>query len=642
MSPGGRRWLLRALDLAIAGTLALAALSALAGGLQLDLGLVRLSLRDLARPLAIAVALAAIRAWAAAPRRAPAFAPPIGPELRRGKPPHPPSPRLRRTSPAPPHPHRAPRTAHPAPLAAPVRLVLLALLFTAVGYWIVFLTAVCGGSDSYGYVSASRLLLAGALVQPQDIAAWLPVPNALDLASPAGYVPAGDRSGIVPLYPLGLPALMAVFTMAFGEVGPYLVAPVTGVLLVVLAARVAEAWACPAEAPARVRARARGVPRAEAGADATTGLLAAVLTAWNPLVMAYAKQPMSDVPAAMWFMAGAWCLTLAPPKPEPQGNGEGGPVRWIVDRSLWAGIFAGLSFVTRPGGVGAVALLAAMAAFPAAGRRHRLVRFAIGCAPLVALQAWLQWFLFGSPFRTGYGSLATLYAGQSAIENLGIYARGLLSIHPAWWFAALAGAAIARRRDALGWGLGALALGGAPYVLYFRFDHWETLRFLLPAVVLLSIAAATGIAWVAEVLQRRLVHLGSLLVILCAIAFAAQSAAFLDREGVPRLKDAEARYPQTAARVASLTPPASIVFAAQHSGSLRHYANRTTLRWELLRPEDLAPVLDALSARGLAAFVVLEGAEQQRFRDRFAGALQTVAMLPLAQVRDVQVWELKR
>src|SRR4030095_7569860 len=115
-----------------------------------------------------------------------------------------------------------------------VRGALAALILSSVGYWLVFLTTICGGSDSYGYVSASELIRSGRLIDPQPIAAWLPVANPLDLATPAGYVPAADHSGIAPSYPLGLPVLMAVAHIAFGSIGPYLVPPLCGAILLLV------------------------------------------------------------------------------------------------------------------------------------------------------------------------------------------------------------------------------------------------------------------------------------------------------------------------------------------------------------------------------------------------------------------------
>jgi hypothetical protein len=410
MSPALARALFALLDTAIAALLALAALAFITGGLHLDLEVADISIRSRTRPVAIAAVLMIVRAWAA--RRA-------------ARTPHlPSSDRDRR-------PANGARFPQSGP-AAPARIVLLALVLTAVGYWLAFLTMVCGGSDSYGYVSASGLLLRGSLVEPQPIASWLPVANALDVATPAGYVPSGDRSGIAPMYPLGLPLLMAAMTLVAGASGPYLVAPIAGVVSLILVAGIAVAW------------QARGSrSSAESGAcDRWIGGLAAALVAWNPLMMAYAKQPMSDVPATMWFLAAVWALVRDPARP------------------LAAGLLAGLSFLTRPGGLGSLAALAALAWFGAADRRGSVARFALGFAPWAALQALLQWHLFGSPFQTGYGSLAALYAGQSIADNLAIYATGFLSVHSAWWLAALALAAAAPRRDALVWGLLTMLLGG--------------------------------------------------------------------------------------------------------------------------------------------------------------------------------------
>ena len=42
------------------------------------------------------------------------------------------------------------------------------------------------------------------MVDPQPIAEWLSAANRLTLASPLGWTPAADASGIVPAYPLGL------------------------------------------------------------------------------------------------------------------------------------------------------------------------------------------------------------------------------------------------------------------------------------------------------------------------------------------------------------------------------------------------------------------------------------------------------
>ena len=338
----------------------------------------------------------------------------------------------------------------------PARVAILATILSATGYGIVHLTAICGGSDSYGYVSASQLIRRGQLIQPQPIASWLPVVNPLNVAAPVGYVPAADRSGIAPAYPLGLPVLMALATLLAGSIGPYLVPVVCGLALVVIAGRLGATWY-----------------------GSRAGWLAAALVAWDALVVTYAKQPMSDVPATMFAVLSVWCLVAAP------------------RRMLAAGLAAGASFLIRPGGLGVIVVLFLFAVWPRGQRRWNGATFIAGLLPFVAAQAFLQWRLFGSPVTSGYGPLAMIYGGASVWRNLEIYAGAIWTIHSLVWFAGLLAAWWARPRTPLTLATATLIVSAVPYVLYFEFDHWETLRFLMPAMVLLSVAAAGGLAGMA-------------------------------------------------------------------------------------------------------------------------------------------------
>jgi len=494
-------------------------------------------------------------------------------------------------------------TTHPATC-----LPLVILTMTAVGSGLLHLTTVSGGADSYGYVSAASLLREGTLIRHQPEAAWLPAANATAVLSPLGYVPGPGSGTIVPLYPLGFPALIAATSLVL-PVGaaPYLVAPAMAVLMLVVVYRIALDWI-------------GAIPGA---------WLAVCLAAWDPLVFTYAKQPMSDIPAAAWLLLSIWCLVRPSPMP------------------LLAGIAAGASFLTRPGGLGAIAAVALLAATGVRPSLPAIVRFGTGLAPAVALQAWLQWRLFGSPWRTGYGDLGELYSGATLLENAGIYARALVGTHTTLWVPLVVVGLIAlRRRGTALWILLMLAASLIPYLLYFRFDHWETLRFVLPTVVLLDITAAAGATLVLSRAANPVMH-AVVLVAFAALA-AIQARTFLNAEGVPRLMDQERRYVVTAEWIDQQTPSGSLVFAGQHSGSLRHYARRVTLRWDVIAPGDLAPVVREAHRRGLAVYAALDGMEQPPFRDRFAAALQpagsagpeTVTMLPAAQLGNVQVWEL--
>jgi hypothetical protein len=554
---------IRVLDLLIACGLALTTLLAISPGFTVNLFTVPIRLHDWMRPLMATAVLAVIRVWWGT---------------------------------------RADRRAGGAPADAAwplARVAILATVLSAIGYGIVHLTAICGGSDSYGYVSASELIRRGQLIQPQPIASWLPVENPLNVATPAGYVPAADRSGIAPAYPLGLPLLMAVATLVAGPGGPYLVPVVCGIALVLIAGHLGAMWY-----------------------GSRAGWLAAALVAWDALVVTYAKQPMSDVPATMFAVLSVWCLAATP------------------RRILPAGLAAGASFLIRPGGLGLIVVLFVFAVWPRHQRGWTGAKFIAGLLPFVAAQALLQWRLFGSPLTSGYGPLARIYGGASAWHNLEIYSGAIWTIHSLVWFAGLIAACTIRPRAPLMLAIATLILSAVPYVLYFEFDHWETLRFLMPAMVLLSVTAAGGLAGIAGRLGSA--PLACAVVVACAIVPAFESERFLRHEGVPQLTEAERRYPLVAAHLRERTPANAVVFAAQHSGSIRHYGDRLTLRWDLLRAEDFEPAMTALAGRGHPIYVVLEGGEQNRFTSAFAAPLQHVQMSPIGQIRNVQIWELVR
>ena len=92
---------------------------------------------------------------------------------------------------------------------------------------------VAGGADSYGYVSQAGLWQQGHLTVQQDIVRASPWPDAAETWSPLGYRPSPhQRDAIVPIYPPGLPLLMAVAQLVAGYCGAFLVVPLCGALTV--------------------------------------------------------------------------------------------------------------------------------------------------------------------------------------------------------------------------------------------------------------------------------------------------------------------------------------------------------------------------------------------------------------------------
>ena len=79
-----------------------------------------------------------------------------------------------------------------------------------------------------------------------------------------------------------------------------------------------------------------------------------------------------------------------------------------------------------------------------------------------------------------------------------------------------------------------------------------------------------------------------------------------------------------------------------HSGSLRHYSDRLTLRWDMLAPDWLDRSLPWLRAEGYVPFLVLETWEEPQFRDRFAGhsAIGALDWDPIASLDGVNIYAL--
>ena len=472
------------------------------------------------------------------------------------------------------------------------RITLLTLICGSVMTWFRFMLSTIGGADSYGYVSASHMLASGRLIDPAPIAEWLTAPNRLAIASPLGWAPAPDGSGIAPTFPVGASALMALFTLAGGQRWVFIVAPAMAVLTLALVYRAARDWF-----------------------DEEAALLAVAVLAWNPVFVTYAKQPMSDVPATAW-------LTLAIVLAMQRG----------ASGAFGAGLAAGAAVITRP------ALLIAAATIPflslrGEARYRRFVLSGLGAAIGVAIQMAIQAKLFGSPFVTGYGSAEGAFSLAHVPINMGIFARQIwLAFGPIWLAGTAAGLVISP--PDLRWRLLAvLAAVTLPYLFWLPFDHWETLRFLLPGVAILSALIAASFVRLARQMQVR--RLAAIVPPLLAVVLFGRSESLLRESSQWVIQSLEARYPLAGEWVNVNTPPNSVVMANQHSGSLRWYGKRQTIRWDFVEPLRLAATVRELQSHGAAVYVALEGDEVAMFEQRFNEVIGQLQVDHVGRVRNI-------
>ena len=452
-----------------------------------------------------------------------------------------------------------------------------------------------GASDPFGYVSQAALWAAGTLRIDQSFAASMPWPEASQTFVPLGYR-AGPDHVMVPTYAPGLPLLMAAAGVLH-PCGPYLVAPACGALLTLFTFQLGR----------RVF-------------SAATGAAAALLVACSPVVLFMSLMPMADVPAAACW-TGALALAAA---------GSTRP-------TAASGLLAGLAILIRPNLVHLAVFPWLLAIHPHRALRPVLVRtalFAAGSLPGALFIAGSNRLLYGSPLASGYGDLGSDFALAYAGTNLARYSSW-------WWesqgplaFLFLAGPWLGWRTDRviLAACAGSVALS---YVFYLPFEWWWYLRFLVPAVPIAFLFCAHVVEHVAR--GSATLRLAGL-VTFTALA-AVHGVAFERARNVPGLGVGEQRYVEPALHIAAETPADAVILAMQHSGSVRYYAGRLTLRWDGLDPAWLDRSIDIVSSRGIATYLLVESWEESVFRVRFRGQ-QTLHILeagPVATARNGEI-----
>jgi len=480
---------------------------------------------------------------------------------------------------------------------------------------IVFGTYAAGGADSYGYIGQARLLVHGRLTDTVPLRPSFTWPDVDATLTPLGFNRGRTPGVIAPRYPPGLPLLLAPLTL-ISETAIYMLVPVFGMLAILATYRL-------------------GVRLG----DPLAGALAAVILSFSPTFLFQVVQPMSDVPAA-----ACWLWALLSAATGTRGGAAG------------AGALASIAIMIRPNLAPLAALVFVPVVFAGAGARvRRALLFVAALVPGLIGLGWIQDVRYGSPFGSGYGTVSDGFALAYVVENLARYPRWLTETHT-WfiWLSILAPLWIARRacpersrrvpNRLLAWTAAALALAvwGAylPYVS-FKPDEWFYTRFLLPAIPIMLLFAVGVSLWPLRTLPaawRVPVTAGLLLALLATELQVART------RGAFEIRLQEAKYPSAGTFVRDELPPIAFVLAAQHSGSVRYYSNRPTLRWDVLAPDRLDRVVATLRAEGFEPFVVLDAGEDEEFRRRFGDAGQQAVrgLTPLAVLGDAHIYRFSR
>jgi hypothetical protein len=350
--------------------------------------------------------------------------------------------------------------------------------------------------------------------------------------------------------------------------------------------------------------------------SAVLGLAGAWLVATSPTFLQMALAPMSDVAASAAWAVAFWCLF---------GR--------AIASGVACGIAGGLAVLIRPNlaplAVAMAIWVALAVARATSGDRRRAIWRAVatlaGIGAGAAAVAVINWVLYGAPWLSGYGTFEGQFRSVHAGPNLINYTTWFAGVHTPAALAGLLAIVVPVRRvwpDAPDRSaivvMGAFALG--LWVIYCYYQVFETsfyLRFLLPSWPFIMLGFAAAILAAANLSGRRRVAVTIVVLLLAALGFRGIRQA--DRVGAFTQRLGESRYVTAGKFVRLATPENSVVLSMQHSGSLRYYAGRMTLRYDSLGPSNLDQVVRWFAERGVHAYALLESWEVERFRGRFAG-----------------------
>jgi Dolichyl-phosphate-mannose-protein mannosyltransferase len=465
------------------------------------------------------------------------------------------------------------------------RTITAALILLIVGLGLVEGSGIAGGADSHGYISQADLWLKQNIVIAQPDARKVPWPEGQWTFSPLGYRPAPSRNDIVPVYAPGFPLLLALFKFVAGQCAIGSTVPIfAGVLLAVTFA----------------------IGRKSVSEE--VGAAAAWIMATSPVFLYMLMSPMSDIPAAMfWGLAAYGCLA---------GSRTG---------AVLGGLAGAIAVLIRPNLVHvglAMAVWMLVADVRVAGAR-RFVRPVLFVLPLgvasVAIAA-LNHYLYGAVTNSGYGSLGGVFNARFVWRNLINYgswlAQSQTPLAVIGLLALLAPASRWMKSRAPIHGGGLLAVMSVSvivtYLFYMNFDAWWYLRFLLP----MWFALCVGSAYALTNASGKAFNRAGTAILLCVGGYGMW---FARDAGVLDLGRNEQRYVRIAQLVRDTTEPNSVIITLQHSGSVRYYGERVTLRYEVLHDRWLDKSIAWLHANGFHPYILLDNPEHEAFKTKFGG-----------------------
>lgn len=358
--------------------------------------------------------------------------------------------------------------------------------------------------------------------------------------------------------------------------------------------------------------------------DRLTGVLAALLVVTSPIVLFQSVWAMRDVPAA-----AAWTgATLAALR---------GSRRSVVV----TGVCVAIGLLIRPNlpilPLVFLAQVVASSPGPPGERWIRAALFSAAVVPAAIAIGALNAAWYGAPWNSGYGAAREIYSLATIVPNLARYPAWLWQSQSPLVLLALVAFIPPFSRESSRPAVrlcAALCLATLlSYLVYFAFEEWWYLRFLLPAIPAFLILMASGIVTLGRRIPR---PWGQIAVAGTTSLLIAYTTHFSVSHGIfGRVKAGERRYADIGTYVHQALPPNAVVLSVQHSGSVRYYGGRPTIRWDLIDRDWTPRAAQEIERLGLHPYMVIEDWEMPQMRDWFGLAPDAPAPWPLvARMRE--------
>jgi hypothetical protein len=445
-------------------------------------------------------------------------------------------------------------------------------------------TAAAGASDSSGYLNGARLLSQGKLRVELRLPPEFQPPTAADqrVFTPLGFVTAPQPTHMIPAYATGLPLHFAAASKLFGwRLGPKVVE---------LLAATAAVWLC------YLIAREVGVRPSLAAAGATTLALC-------PIFLFTSIQALSDTLATTWCVAAVYGALRA-----RHSNG------WVV---VCSAAFS-IAVLVRLTNLFLLPALLVLIGF----EWRRLTRFLSAGLPAAMWLAYYNHHQFGSVAATGYGSVADDFSWSNVWPTLIHFVRWLGCLLPAILLALPFMALVKRAtrgRELTAFFVAFAAVAG--FYLFYDISQqvWWCLRYILPVVPFLIVAAVLGVEAIALGLDPRWPRFRAVAAAVLGLWAIAGSWYWTRTLNVMLVQQYEQTYADATLASRVFIPKGALIIANNFSGSIYFYTENPMLRADVVEPEEFAKYVAIAREAGRPVYGVLFDHEEEEAFRRCAG-----------------------